>query len=100
MWAEEKERKYLEAHYRDNDDEEDNGPDGDDPMSLNVRNIDAHWLQRELGKLFKDPDLVVSTEKDILSVLVIPELQECENRLVYILKYDNFNFAKVILQNR
>lgn len=101
MWTQEKEGKYLESHYKDEDDEEDANKDGeDDEINLSVRVIDSHWLQRELGKLFRDPEFIVSTEKEILSALVIPELQECENRLVYILKYDNFNLAKLILHNR
>lgn len=101
-WMEEKEGKFLETHFKDDVDDEGTGrkDNSDDPLYLNVRTIDAHWLQRELTKLFKDPELVVLMEKDILAALKIPELQECENKLVYILKYDNFNFAKIILRNR
>jgi pre-mRNA-splicing helicase BRR2 len=105
--GEDEEETYLEAKYAN-----DAGDDEDDEMvsglsrggvasdSLNVRTIDPHWLQRELSKIFHDAELTVQIEKEILKVLPLPDLQECENRLVYILKYDNFNFAKLLLSNR
>lgn len=105
-FGEEEEEKFLEAKYSsdvDSNDEDDNpsaATRSGAADTLNVRTIDPHWLQRELGKLFPDAELAVQVEREILKALTIPDLQECENRLVYILKYDNFSFAKLILNNR
>lgn len=71
-----------------------------DKYYLPISRIDPHWLQRELNLIFGDPNIAVATEKEILSALTIPDIQECENRLVLILKYENFEFAKLVLRNR
>ncbi|KAK1444244.1 BRR2 [Babesia gibsoni] len=71
-----------------------------DRYHLPISKIDPHWLQRELNLIFGDPNIAVATEKEILSALAIPDIQECENKLVLILKYENFDFAKLILRNR
>ncbi|EUD65104.1 adenosinetriphosphatase [Plasmodium inui San Antonio 1] len=67
---------------------------------LDTNSIDAHWLQRELSKVFTDPSLCLEKEKEVLDVLGIYDIQECENKLVHILKYDNFNMAKLLIKNR
>ncbi|KJP85559.1 hypothetical protein AK88_04825 [Plasmodium fragile] len=67
---------------------------------LETNSIDAHWLQRELNKVFTDPSLCLEKEKDVLDVLGIYDIQECENKLVHILKYENFSMAKLLIKNR
>merc|ERR1719158_1442483 len=67
---------------------------------VDITKIDAHWLQRELSKILEDPNKCVALEKEILSVLPIGDLQQCENKLVQLLDYGNFEFTKVLLQNR
>jgi len=67
---------------------------------VDISKIDAHWLQRELSKFTQDPNKCVALEKEILSVLPIGDLQQCENKLVHLLDYKNFEFTKVLLQNR
>ncbi|EKX73191.1 U5 small ribonucleoprotein-specific helicase, putative [Theileria equi strain WA] len=71
-----------------------------DKYHLPISRIDSHWLQRELNLIFGDPNVAVATEKEILSAIKIEDVQECENRLVLILKYENFEFAKLVLKNR
>ncbi|GFE52758.1 sec63 domain-containing DEAD DEAH box protein [Babesia ovis] len=71
-----------------------------DKYYLPISKIDPHWLQRELNLIFGDPNIAVATEKEILSALGIPDVQECENKLVLVLKYENFEFAKLVLRNR
>ncbi|KAL8434904.1 hypothetical protein Efla_000715 [Eimeria flavescens] len=93
---EEKERTYLAA--KNLDDEELDSVET--AYSVDVSKIDPHWLQRELTAVFSDPNQAVATEKEILSILPIPDIQECENKLVLILKYENFELAKKILKNR
>ncbi|GAW79840.1 pre-mRNA-splicing helicase BRR2 [Plasmodium gonderi] len=67
---------------------------------LEANLIDAHWLQRELNKVFSDPSLCLEKEKEVLKVLKIYDIQECENKLVHILKYENFPMAKLLIKNR
>eukprot|EP00439_Symbiodinium_sp_Y106_P041010 s3290_g5.t1 len=72
----------------------------EDKYNVDIQKIDAHWLQRELGKIFQDPNKCIATEKEILSILPIKDLQQCENRLVQVLQYENFEFTKLLLKNR
>ncbi|GIX62066.1 U5 small nuclear ribonucleoprotein-specific helicase [Babesia caballi] len=67
---------------------------------LPISKIDPHWLQRELNVIFGDPHVAVATEKEVLAALGIEDVQQCENKLVLILKYENFEFAKLVLLNR
>ena len=76
----------------------------------------------------QDPNKCIATEKEILSILPIKDLQQCENRrlstcqsfsdltifpfepcqvlmghlnrLVQVLQYENFEFTKLLLKNR
>ena len=93
---EEKEKTYLAAKNLD----EEEVDSSESAYSVDVSKIDPHWLQRELNAVFSDPNQAVATEKEILSILPIPDIQECENKLVLILKYENFELAKKILKNR
>eukprot|EP00923_Selenidium_pygospionis_P000890 GHVN01001382.1.p1 GENE.GHVN01001382.1~~GHVN01001382.1.p1 ORF type:complete len:2211 (-),score=363.43 GHVN01001382.1:2249-8881(-) len=98
LWREEKERRFLEARHLEDDDDLDESKR--DKYTLDVAQVDSHWLQRKLADIHHDPNIVVATEKEILSVLPISDIQQCENKLVMILKYENFEFAKLILKNR
>lgn len=93
---EEKERTYLAAKNLDGEELD----SAESAYSVDVSKIDPHWLQRELNAVFADPNQAVATEKEILSILPISDIQECENKLVLILKYENFELAKKILKNR
>uniref|UniRef100_A0A0G4G6Z2 Uncharacterized protein n=1 Tax=Chromera velia CCMP2878 TaxID=1169474 RepID=A0A0G4G6Z2_9ALVE len=93
--------KAGRLHWEEDEEEEEGmGGDREDPNHVDVSQIDAHWLQRELAKLLGEVNIAVATEKEILQILPTPDLQECENRLVTTLKYDNFDFAKKLLRNR
>ncbi|GAB65341.1 u5 small nuclear ribonucleoprotein-specific protein [Plasmodium cynomolgi strain B] len=72
----------------------------EEDYELETNSIDAHWLQRELNKVFTDPSLCLDKEKEVLDVLGIYDIQECENKLIHILKYDNFSMAKLLIKNR
>merc|ERR1719171_2907929 len=67
---------------------------------LEASKVDAYWLQRELAKVTRDSQKVVALEKEILGILPFQHLQECENKLVQVLQYENFEFAKLLLKNR
>ncbi|RHY34546.1 hypothetical protein DYB32_000856 [Aphanomyces invadans] len=77
--------------------DDDEGEDG----GLNVHEIDAFWLQRELSKWYKDAEVSDRLSEEVLNVLSEPsELGHCENKLVLLLDYDKFEFIKVLLVNR
>ncbi|KAF0701712.1 Aste57867_7878 [Aphanomyces stellatus] len=77
--------------------EDDEADDG----GLNVQDIDAFWLQRELSKWYKDAEVSDRLSEEVLTVLGEPsELGHCENKLVLLLDYDKFEFIKVLLLNR
>lgn len=82
------------------EDEEEEEEKKESKYVVDIQKIDAHWLQRELGKIFHDPNKCIATEKEILSILPIKDLQQCENRLVQVLQYENFEFTKLLLKNR
>jgi len=82
------------------EDEEEEEEKKESKYLVDIQKIDAHWLQRELGKIFPDPNKCIATEKEILSILPIKDLQQCENRLVQVLQYENFEFTKLLLKNR
>lgn len=79
-------------------DEENKNVQDNDELNINV--IDSHWLQRELNKIFPDPSLCLDKEKEVLNVLNIYDIQESENKLMHILKYENFHIARVLIKNR
>eukprot|EP00375_Theileria_parva_P000202 XP_762871.1 ATP-dependent RNA helicase [Theileria parva strain Muguga] len=79
--------------------EEDNA-NLDKEDDLNTNKIDGYWLQRELNSIYNDYNIAQATEKEILSILNIEDVQECENKLVLLLKYENFDFVKLLLRNR
>lgn len=88
----------IHVHAFDEDDEEQEKRER--KYVVDIQKIDAHWLQRELGKIFSDPNKCIATEKEILTILPIKDLQQCENRLVQVLQYENFEFTKLLLKNR
>merc|ERR1719163_2541371 len=67
---------------------------------IEAAKVDAHWLQRELQKMTHDAQKAVALEKEILAILPFQSLQERENKLVQVLQYENFEFAKLLLKNR
>eukprot|EP00438_Fugacium_kawagutii_P029490 Skav223538 [mRNA] locus=scaffold4327:13740:22354:- [translate_table: standard] len=72
----------------------------EDKYNVDIWDIDADWLQRELAKFFQDPTKCTATEKEILSILPIEGLQQCENRLAQVLQYEISEFTKLLLKNR
>ncbi|VDN01570.1 unnamed protein product [Thelazia callipaeda] len=88
----------LKARYVEESDE--NAAD-ERKGSLHARDIDAHWIQRSLSKFYKDP--IVSQQKvnEVLQVLKeASDDRDCENQLVLLLGFDQFEFIKVLRQHR
>ncbi|EDQ89655.1 uncharacterized protein MONBRDRAFT_36978 [Monosiga brevicollis MX1] len=63
--------------------------------------VDAYWLQRELGKYTKDAEESQSLADETLKVLQeAKDDRECENSLVTVLGFDKFEFVKLCRKNR
>jgi len=68
---------------------------------VDVRTIDAFWIQRQISNFYKDPLVSQKMSEDVLSLLGSDETDgACENKLVLLLDYDKFNFIKLLLRNR
>ena len=64
-------------------------------LTVNAIIQNPFWLQIYLReKLSIDDTLVLKTEKEIIDILKLNDLRECENKLVVMFKRENFNFIK------
>ncbi|MFH4977102.1 hypothetical protein AB6A40_003811 [Gnathostoma spinigerum] len=69
--------------------------------NLNARDIDAHWIQRSLSKFYKDPIVAQQKVNEVLQILrEASDDRDCENQLVLLLGFDQFDFIKVLRQHR
>ncbi|XP_019626472.1 PREDICTED: U5 small nuclear ribonucleoprotein 200 kDa helicase-like [Branchiostoma belcheri] len=69
--------------------------------NLHPRDIDAYWLQRQLGKIYDDPIVSQKRAEEILEILkTASDNHDCENQLVRLLGFDQFDFIKVLRQYR
>ena len=85
----------------DSDEDEEQEKEKSDKNYLSIAKIDAHWLQRELTKFCPgDAAKSVAMEKHILRILQIDDLQRLENELISLLEYQNFDFARLLRQNK
>lgn len=68
---------------------------------LHPRDIDAYWLQRNLSKVYDDAIISQKKSEEVLDILktATDDLQ-CENQLVLLLGFDQFDFIKVLRQHR
>ncbi|VDO21338.1 unnamed protein product [Brugia timori] len=88
----------LKARYVDEDDE---NAGGERKGNLHARDIDAHWIQRSLSKFYKDPIVAQQKVNEVLQVLKeASDDRDCENQLVLLLGFDQFEFIKVLRQHR
>lgn len=70
-------------------------------LTVNAIIQNPFWLQIYLReKLSIDDTLVLKTEKEIIDILKLNDLRECENKLVVMFKRENFNFIKFLLTNK
>lgn len=67
---------------------------------LNVHDIDAYWLQRQLSKHYSDANTSSRLAGEVLSILSLREERICENKLVVLLDFDKFDLIKLLLRNR
>ena len=70
---------------------------------LDVAQIDAHWLSRELGRQYPaDAPKCTMLAREIMSLLsqTKADVQKLEQALMELLEFENFVFARVLMQNR
>ena len=101
-----------DTNVDDNNDEEKLIQGGDDGNKkkrrgqervLSVHEIDAHFLQRQLSRHIDDAAesaKMASEVLDVLNILNHTDVRECENKLLFLLRFDMFDTIKLLLRNR
>eukprot|EP00743_Colponemidia_sp_Colp-15_P003837 GILK01004141.1.p1 GENE.GILK01004141.1~~GILK01004141.1.p1 ORF type:complete len:2133 (-),score=509.56 GILK01004141.1:241-6198(-) len=72
----------------------------EDKDILAVNTIDPHWVQRELRNRGTDGANLLSMEREIVQTLLLPDVRSCEDALVTLFKYENFDFIRILMKNR
>ncbi|KAI3960834.1 hypothetical protein MKW92_027349 [Papaver armeniacum] len=83
-------------------DDDDEMEDANEGMTLNVKDIDAYWLQRKISNAYGeiDPQQRQKLAEDALKVLAESGDREVERNLLVLLDFDKFELIKVLLRNR
>lgn len=71
-------------------------------MPLDVRDIDAHWLQRKISEAYERhivPEQSQKLAEEVLRLLAEGDDSEVETKLLMHLKRDKFSLIKYLLQN-
>jgi pre-mRNA-splicing helicase BRR2 len=82
------------------DSDDDGDGEDEDANALNVNDIDAHWLQRNLSQHYDDANVSAQKSEEVLAILANREERACENDLLGLLDFERFDFIKVLLRNR
>ncbi|XP_027169983.1 DExH-box ATP-dependent RNA helicase DExH12-like isoform X2 [Coffea eugenioides] len=85
------------------DDDEEMQDARDDEMTLNVRDIDAYWLQRKISEAYGDQIDAQQSQKlaeEILEILTEGNDCDVELKLLLHMQFDKFSLVKFMLQNR
>nr|XP_009857905.1 U5 small nuclear ribonucleoprotein 200 kDa helicase [Ciona intestinalis] len=68
---------------------------------LHPRDIDAYWLQRNLSKVYDDAIVSQQKAEEVLEILkTAGDDLQCENQLVHLLGFNQFNFIKTLRLHR
>ncbi|XP_015785684.1 U5 small nuclear ribonucleoprotein 200 kDa helicase [Tetranychus urticae] len=69
--------------------------------ALHPRQIDAYWLQRNLNKTYGDPVEAKNKAAEVMDILkTASDDRDAENKLVMLLGFKQFDFIKLLRQNR
>ncbi|KAJ6748412.1 DEXH-BOX ATP-DEPENDENT RNA HELICASE DEXH12-LIKE [Salix purpurea] len=71
--------------------------------NLNVQDIDAYWLQREISQAYEqkiDPQQCQKLAEEVLLLLAEGDDREVETKLLLHIQFDKFSFIKFLLRNR
>lgn len=72
----------------------------DSNENIQVHDIDAYWLQRQLSKYYSDANISSKIAEESLQLLGIADERLCENKLVTLLDFDKFELIKILVKNR
>ncbi|CAI4216488.1 unnamed protein product [Parascedosporium putredinis] len=81
----------------------------EDGMSVPAREVDAFWLQRQVGKIYPDPKEQHDKTQDALGILSgEPDepggeekpLREIENDLMELFEYEHHELVQLLIENR
>ncbi|CAK8692210.1 U5 small nuclear ribonucleoprotein 200 kDa helicase-like [Clavelina lepadiformis] len=68
---------------------------------LHPRDIDAYWLQRNLSKVYDDAIVSQKKAEEVLDILkTAGDDLQCENQLVLLLGFNQFDFIKSVREHR
>ena len=68
---------------------------------LHPHQIDAFWLQRNLGKVYDDATVAQTKAQEVLDILKnADDERDIENQLVPLLGFNQFDFIKLLRSNR
>ena len=114
--AEDEEEFVADAEPEDDEDEEGAGSQNEEEIaemeedlmeeekqieSLDPREIDAHWLQRQISLHFADPMQSQEIAMKAFHILEnVSDTRELENKLVMLLEYDKFELVKSLILNQ
>ncbi|PHU15481.1 hypothetical protein BC332_16686 [Capsicum chinense] len=81
------------------------GIDADEGMTLNVRNIDAYWLQRKISEAYEQQQIDLRQSQklaeDVFKILAEGgDDREVETNLLVHLQYEKFNLIQYLMRNR
>ncbi len=82
------------------------GGGGDEGMELDmglvpVAQIDAYWLQRQVSQFVGDASRAREVAEKLLEILAQKQdATACENKLVELLEFEQFEFVRLLMQNR
>ncbi|CAN1127789.1 DExH-box ATP-dependent RNA helicase DExH12 [Linum perenne] len=83
-------------------DDDDMGEENDG-MNLNVQDIDAYWLQRNIAQAYEqqiDPQQCQKLAEEVLKILAETDDREVETKLLLHLDFEKFSLIKFLLRNR
>lgn len=68
---------------------------------IDLREIEAYWLQRQVAKYYDDPLEAQAKAQTVLRVMAEEEdARFCENSLVELLGFEAFDLIKLLMKNR
>ncbi|KAJ1920303.1 Pre-mRNA splicing [Mycoemilia scoparia] len=73
-----------------------------DKSEVDIQDIDAFWLQRQVAKYFTDPHIAQQKTQEALAIMSEPQstLRVVENGLVSLFDYEHFDLVKLLTHNR
>lgn len=83
--------------------DDDDKQEANEGLNLNVQDIDAYWLQRNISQAYGqqiDPQQSQNLAEEVLKILAEGDDREVETKLLVHLQFDKFSLIKYLLRNR